>query len=56
MGGSWLHVRLLICQLRINVSAPGEVIWSETVTHIEENVGTTHIHALHIELKDPQKK
>jgi quercetin dioxygenase-like cupin family protein len=31
---------------------PGEVVWSEAVTHIEENTGTTDIRALIIELKE----
>ncbi len=37
----------------------GTAIWSEAVTHASENVGTTQIHLLHIELKGadtPAKK
>ena len=31
------------------------VVWSEPITHASENVGTTEIHALAIELKEPSK-
>ena len=32
------------------------VLWSEPITHASENVGSTEIHAIAIELKDPPKK
>ncbi|OGU77352.1 MAG: hypothetical protein A2V93_11800 [Ignavibacteria bacterium RBG_16_34_14] len=34
----------------------GEVRWNEAVTHDNENIGKTEIHALVIELKTPTKK
>ena len=34
---------------------PGEVRWSEAVTHDSENVGTTRTKVLVIELKEPKK-
>ena len=35
---------------------PNEVSWSEPIIHSSENVGTTEIHAIGVELKDPPKK
>ena len=32
------------------------VLWSEPITHASENVGSTEIHAIAIELKDSPKK
>jgi len=32
------------------------VVWSEPITHASENVGSTEIHAIAIELKDSPKK
>jgi len=32
------------------------VLWSEPITHASENVGSTEIHAIAIELKEPPKK
>jgi hypothetical protein len=32
------------------------VVWSEPITHASENVGSTEIHAIAIELKEPPKK
>ena len=32
------------------------VAWSEPITHASENVGSSEIHAIAIELKDPAKK
>ena len=32
------------------------VVWSEPITHASENVGSTEIHALAIEMKDSPKK
>jgi len=37
-------------------SKTGEVRWNEAVTHDNENIGKTEIHALVIELKTPTKK
>ena len=34
----------------------GEARWSEAITHDNENVGTTDVHALVIELKGARKK
>src|SRR5213594_1488691 len=39
----------------IGEAKPGEVFWSEAITHASENVGTTEIHALVVELKEPPK-
>ncbi len=35
---------------------PGEVFWSEPLTHASENVGASEIHAIVIELKDPPRR
>ena len=32
------------------------VVWSEPITHASENVGSTEIHAIAVELKDSPKK
>ncbi|MFN8007378.1 MAG: cytoplasmic protein [Terriglobia bacterium] len=32
------------------------VLWSEPITHASENIGSTEIHAIAIELKEPAKK
>ena len=39
----------------IGEAKPGAVFWSEAITHASENVGTTEIHALVVELKEPPK-
>lgn len=36
-----------------SVVTPGETIWRNAVTHVFENVGTTEVHALVVELKKP---
>ena len=40
----------------IGEAKPGAVFWSEAITHASENVGTTEIFALVVELKQPPKK
>ena len=40
----------------IGEAKPGAVFWSEAITHASENVGTTEIHALVVELKESPKK
>ncbi len=38
------------------ITKTGDIRWNEAVTHENENVGKTEIHALVIELKTPTKK
>ena len=40
----------------IGEAKPNVVFWSEAVTHASENVGTSEIHAVVVELKEPPKK
>jgi len=39
-----------------NEAKTNSVFWSEPVTHSSVNVGSTEIHAIVVELKDPPKK
>jgi quercetin dioxygenase-like cupin family protein len=40
----------------IGEAKPNAVFWSEAVTHASENLGTSEIHAVVVELKEPPKK
>ncbi len=40
----------------IGEAKPGAAFWSEAITHASENVGTTEIYALVVELKERPKK
>jgi len=40
----------------VNEAKSNQVFWSEAVTHSSVNVGSTEIHAIVVELKDPPKK
>jgi hypothetical protein len=42
--------------VRIEEGKPSAWSWTEAITHNSENVGTTEIHALAIELKEPPRK
>jgi len=33
----------------------GDVVWRETLTHSGENIGTTELHAILVEMKEPKK-
>ena len=43
-------------EITVSDFKPNEVSWSEPIIHSSENVGTTEIHAIGVELKDPPKK
>lgn len=34
----------------------GDVVWREAVTHLGENTGTTEIHTIIVEMKEPTQK
>jgi quercetin dioxygenase-like cupin family protein len=40
----------------VGEAKPNAVFWSEAVTHASENLGTSEIHAVVVELKEPPKK
>jgi quercetin dioxygenase-like cupin family protein len=62
---AYIAYALSTCKVRFTLSdgktkemkmKAGEAAWSDAESHAVDNIGSTKVHVLNIELKEPQKK